>query len=613
MAVASPNILVVEDDRETRALIAKYLRTNACNVTTATDGREMLRAMADHRVDLLILDVMLPGEDGLTLCRKVRAESQMPIIMLTARGEDVDRILGLEMGADDYLAKPFNPRELLARINAVLRRQAAAQTVSATNGATALTFLGWRIDLRLRELRNPAGARVAMTSAEFDLLRTFCERPGRVLSRDSLLDLTQGRNAGSFERSIDVLVSRIRRKIEPDPQDATMIKTVRSGGYLFTPTVDTVAAPGKRLMMKLLGFLNLKRISGQIAALVVASIVAIHLILTVTFLIHRPDEPDPLIDRGHSQLAAVVQLLGSAPAVGRSRLFADIARAFPHLDVASLPPGPVAAADEPDGLNLRGLHRRLGSNYRIFSLPHGEDTHMVGIALPDGAMISAKLLRDEPQRPFWVGPWIVTLLFAAISVTLLGLWAARALTAPLSSFARAAEGFSLNGAAAPLPERGPEEIRSVAKALNRMRERITALIDDRTRMLAAISHDLRTPITRMRLRSEFIEDGAHRSHMLGDLDQMRSMLESVLSFLRNDRKLESMTLVDIATELQLVTDQFADMGHKVAYDGPRARDGHAPARRSASQRYQPCRKRGQVRCGGHHPPQSFAEYRDDRD
>jgi two-component system OmpR family response regulator len=178
MAQASPNILVVEDDRETRTLIARYLRTNACNVATVGNGREMARAMTDRRVDLLILDVMLPGEDGLSLCRKVRAVSQTPIIMLTARGEDVDRILGLEMGADDYLAKPFNPRELLARINAVLRRQAAARTASATEGATILSFLGWRIDLRLRELRDPAGARVAMTSAEFDLLRTFCDGPG---------------------------------------------------------------------------------------------------------------------------------------------------------------------------------------------------------------------------------------------------------------------------------------------------------------------------------------------------------------------------------------------------------------------------------------------------
>jgi signal transduction histidine kinase len=320
--------------------------------------------------------------------------------------------------------------------------------------------------------------------------------------------------------------------------------------------------------MKLLGFLNLKGISGQIAALVVASIVASHLILTATFLIHRPDQLDPPIDRGNSQLAAVVQLLGAAPAIGRPQLFADITRAFPQLDVGSLPPGYVPAADEPDDLSLRTLRRRLAGNYRIFSLPHAEDTRKVGIALPDGAVISAKLPPDERRRPFWIGPWIVTLLFAAISVTLLGLWAARALTAPLSSFARAAESFSLNGGPAPLPERGPEEIRSVAKALNRMRERITTLIDDRTRMLAAISHDLRTPITRMRLRSEFIEDNVLRSRMLDDLDQMRSMLESVLSFLRDDHKLEAMTLVDIASTLQLVADQFADMGHKVAYYGP---------------------------------------------
>src|SRR5580692_1868210 len=142
MAPVPPNILVVEDDRETRSLIAKYLRNNSCNVTTASDGREMVRAMTDHRVDLLILDVMLPGEDGLSLCRKVRAESQTPIIMLTARGEDVDRIVGLEMGADDYLPKPFNPRELLARINAVLRRQAAGRMASAADGASALTFAG---------------------------------------------------------------------------------------------------------------------------------------------------------------------------------------------------------------------------------------------------------------------------------------------------------------------------------------------------------------------------------------------------------------------------------------------------------------------------------------
>lgn len=320
--------------------------------------------------------------------------------------------------------------------------------------------------------------------------------------------------------------------------------------------------------MKLSGLLNLRGISGQIAALVVVSIAALHLIITASFLLQRPDQPDPSVDRGHGQLAAAAQLLGAAPAPERPRLSADIARAFPQLGIEILPAGPVPSAAEPDGFNPRGLQRRLGHDYRIFQLANDGSSRKLGVALPDGMMISANILPDRPWPPFLGGPWMMTLLFAVISVTLLGLWAARALTAPLSSFARAAESFSLNGGAAPLPERGPEEIRSVARALNRMRERITGLIDDRTKMLAAISHDLRTPITRMRLRSEFIEDETHRSRMLDDLDQMRSMLESVLSFLRNGRRLEAMTLVDIASTLQLITDQFVDMGRKVAYDGP---------------------------------------------
>ena len=319
--------------------------------------------------------------------------------------------------------------------------------------------------------------------------------------------------------------------------------------------------------MKLSGLLNLRGISGQIAALVVVSIAALHLIITASFLLQRPDQPDSP-DRGHGQLVTAVQLLGAAPASERPRLSADIARAFPQLGIEILPAGPVPAAGEGAGFTSHGLQRRLGHDYRIFQLASGGEPRKLGIGLPDGMMISANVLPDRPRPPFLGGPWMMTLLFAVISVTLLSLWAARALTAPLSSFARAAESFSLNGAAAPLPERGPEEIRFVARALNRMRERITGLIDDRTKMLAAISHDLRTPITRMRLRSEFIEDETHRSRMLGDLDQMRAMLESVLSFLRNGRRLEAMTLADIASTLQLITDQFGDMGRKVAYDGP---------------------------------------------
>jgi len=233
-----PHILVVEDDPAISGLISRHLRSHNCRVTLAASGREVDRLVDVARIDLIVLDLMLPGEDGMSLCKRLRAHSQVPIIMVTAKADEVDRILGLEMGADDYLAKPFNPRELLARIRAVLRRTTLATTEPLSGGARVLTFLGWKIDRTLRELLNPDGIRVVLTDAEFTLLQTLCERPGRVLSRDQLLDLTQGRSPGMFERSVDILVSRLRRKIESDPHHPRMIKTVRSGGYLFTPSVE---------------------------------------------------------------------------------------------------------------------------------------------------------------------------------------------------------------------------------------------------------------------------------------------------------------------------------------------------------------------------------------
>jgi two-component system OmpR family response regulator len=216
---STPHILVVEDDRDISALVARYLRANECRVSVAGDGREMDRALDESRIDLIVLDLMLPGEDGLSLCRRLRATSPIPIVMLTAKSEEIDRIIGLEMGADDYLPKPFNPRELLARIRAVLRRRTTEPVSSPHPSGQTIAFAGWQVHLALRELVSPAGAKVAVTGAEFDLLHAFCERPGRVLSRDQLLDLTQGRVAGPYERSIDVLVSRLRQKIERDPRE----------------------------------------------------------------------------------------------------------------------------------------------------------------------------------------------------------------------------------------------------------------------------------------------------------------------------------------------------------------------------------------------------------
>lgn len=203
-------------------------------VGSAIDMDDQLRR---EPFDLVVLDVMLPDEDGLSICQRLRHQSPIPIIMVTARGEAVDRILGLELGADDYVTKPFNSGELVARIRALLRR-AASESTSTHTRPRPLRFAGWRIDPTLRELLDPTGLKITLTSVEFDLLLAFCRRPGQVLSREQLIELVHGGLAGSVERSIDVHISRIRQKIEPDPRERSMIKTVRLGGYVFTPAVE---------------------------------------------------------------------------------------------------------------------------------------------------------------------------------------------------------------------------------------------------------------------------------------------------------------------------------------------------------------------------------------
>jgi len=235
----SAHILVVDDDREIRDLLSRFLVKHGYRVTTAREGREARKIMADAAIDLVVLDLMMPGEDGLAFCREVRAGSDLPIIMLTAMGEETDRVVGLELGADDYLPKPFSPRELLARIKAVLRRSSGtAERPPAESGAGVIRFAGWTLDSGSRRLTSPEGALVTLSTGEFDLLLAFVEHPQRVLNRDQLLDLARGRSAIPFDRSIDVQVSRLRRKIEVDAKAPQIISTVRGGGYMFTPAVE---------------------------------------------------------------------------------------------------------------------------------------------------------------------------------------------------------------------------------------------------------------------------------------------------------------------------------------------------------------------------------------
>jgi two-component system OmpR family response regulator len=233
-----PHILVVDDDREIRDLLARFLERNRFRVTAVRDAREARRAWPSNHFQLVILDLMLPGEGGLELSRWMRSQSDVPIVMLTAMGEETDRIIGLELGADDYVPKPFNPRELLARMRAVLRRTADRTDRRAENQTGAWKFAGWTLEPARRRLLNPDNVEVPLTGGEYDLLVALVERANRVLTRDMLLDLLRGRQAGPFDRAIDVAISRLRRKLDDDGRQAQLIKTVRGGGYVLAADVE---------------------------------------------------------------------------------------------------------------------------------------------------------------------------------------------------------------------------------------------------------------------------------------------------------------------------------------------------------------------------------------
>lgn len=233
-----PHILVVDDDRDIRALVGDYLRRNGYRVELAADGRQMRAALASGRFDLVVLDIMLPGEDGLALCRDLRTRSGLPILMLTARADPFDRVLGLEMGADDYLTKPFEPRELLARIRSVLRRAQALPANLAAAAARRYRFAGWTLDMESHELKAQDGVVVVLSGAEYRLLEAFLTHPNRVLTRDQLMDLTRGRDAEPFDRSIDLRVSRLRQKLGDSARAPTLIKTLRNEGYILAAAVE---------------------------------------------------------------------------------------------------------------------------------------------------------------------------------------------------------------------------------------------------------------------------------------------------------------------------------------------------------------------------------------
>ncbi len=242
MQTQNPHILVVDDHRDIRTSLERYLRKNGMRATGAEDAKAARRMLKNHAVDLVVLDIMMPGEDGLSLCRELSATRMVPVILLTAKVEETDRIIGLEIGADDYVTKPFNPRELLARIKAVLRRVESLppkkREGASKEGAGMIRFGEWTLDTRARALIDAADVAIALSTGEYLLLSAFVSHPGRVLTRDQLLDLTRGREAQPFDRAIDNQVSRLRRKIEADPKQPKIIVTHWGGGYRFTLDVE---------------------------------------------------------------------------------------------------------------------------------------------------------------------------------------------------------------------------------------------------------------------------------------------------------------------------------------------------------------------------------------
>ena len=232
------SILIVDDDLEIRRLLADYLARNGFAALAARDGREMWQMLERHVVDLVVLDLMLPDTDGLTLCRDLRAKGNLPVLMLTARGEETDRIVGIEMGADDYLVKPFNPRELLARIKSILRRTRSLPPNLRPEPTRCLAFSGWCLDTATRLLTSPDGVATPLSGGEYRLLRILLDHPNRVLNRDQLTEMIQGREAEPYDRAVDVQVSRLRQRLRDDSREPQLIKTVRGEGYVLASTVE---------------------------------------------------------------------------------------------------------------------------------------------------------------------------------------------------------------------------------------------------------------------------------------------------------------------------------------------------------------------------------------
>ena len=577
--MSEPHLLVVDDARDIRDPLGAYLRRQGFRISLAADAAVARKLLATSAIDLVILDVMMPGESGLSLCRSVRENYDIPIILLTAMAERTDRIVGLEIGADDYVTKPFDPRELLARIRNVLRRTAALPPQRDNARARRLVFDRWIFDPNGRELIDDAGTVVPLSTGEARLLTALTLRPHVVLSRDQLLDLTSGRAAQAFERSVDNQISRLRRKLERDP-DAAQDSVGRRLRLCGRCGGTGVRLPAPRsLASQLILLLVVAVLAAQIPVAAIfatkstkigRAAFATHIGERVAVLVHVLNVLPP-------ELVPQAVAAYSIP-VSRFAIDADASIADRVMD---------ADDEEIAGLLMRRL-RVDADRVRVQLVDDPQalarylpwratpKTLLMSVRLASGRWLNTQARIIQPDAPIWLQIGLVQCAAAivAILVTLgLGL---RHIIRPVMALANAAAQVGSGMAVAPLPERGSRELQTMTASFNTMQARLRAFVEDRTRMLAAISHDLRTPLSSLWLRAEMVEDAELRDAMVRTVAEMKVMVEATLAFARDDATQESgpVDLAELAG--RLVEDQRA-LGCDVSFSGPASAPFHGRA------------------------------------
>ena len=605
---APVSLLLVDDEATLREPLAEYLTGQGFAVREAESAAAARSILQDVRPDLVLLDIMMPGEDGLSLTRHLVESQDLPVILLTAKTEATDRIVGLEMGADDYVIKPFEPRELVARIRSVLRRANKAGPLDSnaqTEDGALYEFEDWSLDPLKRKLTDPEGVGVPISTAEFRLLRAFLDHPREVLDRDRLLDMVQGRTAHIFDRAVDNQVSRLRRKIEADTGDPQLILTVRGGRLSLCRTGQTpIQTAGIGVVSRvripfansLLGQVMLVVAFGLLVGQAISAVLLYQaaeqrreaaLVNAIAFRLVTDNERQERIERRgrRAQRDAIYGGRTDNGAAGRNqqirRFGIERSEAFPSLNGdqlnRSLEQSIAEVLDEQllSYRRIKVVERRFGVDPFIVSFMKKHPRFrrsgwqdraiwVAGVELPGEAGWRIVRLPQQSRPKAIAGSvmlqtaLIFVILFALLYVVL------RRITRPLAQLTRRVDGFARNpDRAMPLDESGPQDIRQLIAAHNTMESRVAAMLDEKDVMLGAIGHDLKTPLAALRVRIESVQDDIQRNRMAEGIEDITRTLDDILSLARVGRTAAEPERVNLTALAESIVDEFDDLGEPV--------------------------------------------------